>query len=491
MLLKVKSLGLMAGRPVAILHAETAKKLNVHIDERVNIASKKGRIISVVDTAKGMLDKNSIVLSGEIMHYLQIKNNENVEISVAGETRSAHYIREKIKGIELNREKIRTIISDIVSNKLTEAEIAYFVAAEYIHRMSMKEIEYLVESIVSTGKTLGIKNRIIADKHSIGGIAGNRTTPIVVPICSAAGLMMPKTSSRAITSAAGTADSIETIAKVEFSVDEIRNIVKRVNACIVWGGALGLAPADDKIIQVERLLNLDPEAQLLASIISKKVSAGSTHVVIDIPCGKSAKFTREEGKALGEKFSQIGRKFGLKIKTIMTGGDEPVGNGIGPLLEMRDIISILQQEEKRPLDLERKSLMLSAEVLELTETARRGKGYETAEKLLKSGIAWAKFKEIIKAQKGNAEKKLNLAEYCWDIKSSRDGIILEINNKSINAVARTAGCPADKAAGIYLYKHCNDAVIKNEKILTIYSESQQKLDSAKKLFNKIQPVTVK
>ncbi len=291
MLLKVKSLGLLAGRPVAILHSKTARKLNVHIDERVEIKSMHGRIISIVDTVKGLLEEDEIVLSEDVVRYLKLKQGQGVEVNAAEETRSAQYIREKIKGKELSKEKINAIISDIVSNKLTESEIAYFVAAEYINRMSMREILYLIEAIVDTGKRLGIKNGVIADKHSIGGVAGNRTTPIVVSICGAAGLTIPKTSSRAITSAAGTADVIETIAKVEFSVDQIKKIVKKVNACFVWGGALGLAPADDKIIQVERLLNLDPEAQLIASILSKKVAAGSTHVIIDIPAGKSAKFT--------------------------------------------------------------------------------------------------------------------------------------------------------------------------------------------------------
>ena len=491
MLLKVKSLGLLAGRPVAIIHAETAKKLNVHIDERILVESKSGSIISVIDIAHGLLDEDSIILSEEIMHYLKLHNKNEVEVSVAGEAESTHYIREKIKGIELDKEKIEAIISDIVSNKLTEAEIAYFVAAEYINRMSMREINYLTEAIVKTGKKLGIKDGIIADKHSIGGIAGNRTTPLVISICASAGLCIPKTSSRAITSAAGTADVIETIAKVEFSVDEIKHLIKKINACMVWGGALGLAPADDKIIQVERLLSLDPEAQLLASIVSKKVSAGSTHVLIDIPCGKSAKFTKGEGIELGKKFTNLGKRFGLKIRAIITDGTEPIGNGIGPILEMQDVISVLKQENNRPMDLEEKSLFLASELLELTETAKKGRGIELARKLLKSGVAWLKFQEIIKAQNGNPNRKLDAAKYCWNVMANKTGRIFEINNKKINYVARAAGCPGDQSSGICLYKHCKEKISKGEKLLTIYSESPQKLNSAKNLYNKIYPVVIK
>jgi putative thymidine phosphorylase len=490
MLLKVKSLGLLAGRPVAILHTRTARRLNVHIDERVEIKSKTGRIISVVDTAKGLLKEDEVVLSEEVVRYLKLRQGEHAEISAAAEARSAPYIREKIKGLELNREKIRAIISDIVSNRLTESEIAYFVAAEYINRMSMREISYLINSIVHTGKRLGIKNGVIADKHSIGGVAGNRTTPIVVSICSAAGLIVPKTSSRAITSAAGTADVVETIARVEFSVDNIKKIVKEIGACLVWGGSLGLAPADDKIIQVERLLSLDPEAQLLASILSKKISAGSTHVIIDIPCGKSAKFTVDEGKALGKKFSILGKKFGLKIETIVTDGSQPIGNGIGPVLEMLDVISVLKQEKSRPLDLEKKSLLLAAKLLELTGKAKKGNGAKIAGRLLRDGAAWRKFKEIIKAQKGDADKKLMPAKYRQDIKAGKNGRIIEISNKKINAVARAAGCPSDEDAGLYLPMHCKSKVEKEDIILTVYSKTPEKLKYAKNLFNKLKPVVI-
>lgn len=490
MLLKVKCLGLLAGRPVAILHSKTARKLNVHIDERVRIKSKSRRIISVVDTAKGLLKEDEIVLSEDVVKYLKLKQGQTVEVNAAGEARSARYIRDKIKGKELSKERISAIISDIVSNKLTEAEIAYFIAAEYINRMSMAEIFYLIKAIVKTGKRLRIKDGIIADKHSIGGIAGNRTTPIIVSICSAAGLTIPKTSSRAITSAAGTADVIETIARVEFSVDKIKKIVNKANACLVWGGALGLAPADDKIIQVERLLSLDPEAQLLASIISKKVAAGSTHVIIDIPCGKSAKFTPKEGEILGKKFSSLGKKVGLKIKTVITDGSEPIGNGIGPVLEMRDVISVLKQEEHRPLDLEKKSLFLSAMLLELTGKAEKGKGIKLAGKLLKSKAAWNKFKEIIKTQHGDVNKKLNPSKFKYDIKAKKNGKVIEIDNKKINAVARAAGCPADKSAGIYLSVHCGRNVKKNDTILAIYAETMEELNYAKKLFGKLNPIEI-
>jgi len=501
MLLKVKSLGLCAGRPIAILHSETAKALNVHVDERVKIRKKKKSIVAIVDIATGMLGTEEIILSEEIMNFLGLEKHDTVDVGIATEPRSIAYIREKIKGLPLSNKKIRAIITDIVFNRLTESEIAYFVAAVYIHRMNMKEIESLIKAIVDTGKKLQLKKKIIADKHGIGGIAGNRTTPIVVSIAAAAGLAIPKTSSRAITSAAGTADVIETIAKVEFSVQKIKQIITKAQGCMVWGGALGLAPADDKIIQVERLLRLDPESQLIASILSKKVSVGATHVVLDIPCGKGVKFTKTEAEKLAKKFLILGKKFKIKIKPVITDGSQPIGRGVGPVLEMRDVLSVLRQEPNRPLDLEKKALLLVSLLLELTGKAKKGKGMEIATKLLRNGTAYKKFLQIIALQQEQKinekeleqllEKRLGLAKFNKTITAQRSGKIKEIDNKKINILARAAGAPAAKTAGLYLWHHCNEHVKKGEKLITIYAESQERLKNALELYKSLQPISLR
>lgn len=489
--MKAKSIRLSAGRPVAILHEKKAKELNLHVDERVIIKCKNKMAVAIIDTARGGFNKEEIIISEELLERLGIHACGHIDILPMEELKSSRYIREKIKGLPLTEEKIYEIIKDIVDNKLTEAEIAYFVSAVYINRMSLEETTYLIKSIVKTGKRLELRNKVIADKHSIGGVAGNRTTPIVVSICAAAGLTMPKTSSRAITSAAGTADVIECITNVEFSVGEIKRIISKVGACLVWGGALGLAPADDKIIQVERLLYLDPEAQLLASIISKKISVGATHLVIDIPCGKSAKFSPEEGRELAKKFNYLCSKFKIKCRTVITRGSEPIGNGIGPILEILDVISVLNRDENRPLDLEDKSLNLAAALLELTGKAKRGQGFRLAYKILDSGMALNKFEEIVKAQNGSAEsKRLDIGRYKKEILSPKTGAIKEINNKKINSIARILGCPADKGAGMYIRKHCQNSVKKNEGIAVLYAENEEKLNYGLRLFNELKPIKV-
>lgn len=324
--------------------------------------------------------------------------------------------------------------------------------------------------------------------NSIGGIPG-RTTPIVVSICACTGLKIPKTSSRAITTPAGTADAMETICKVDFDVPEMKKIVNKTNACLVWGGALGLAPADDKIIQIERVLNLDPESQLLASIMAKKISVGAKYVIIDIPYGKTAKVSLKQALRLKRKFEILGRHFNMKVKGVLSESLEPLGNGIGPALEIIDVIKVLRRDDKC-YHLEKKSLELSAELLELTGKAKKGKGYELAKKILDSGEAFKKFKQIIQAQKGSLNR-INKFKLSANIKAKKSGKIFSIDIKKINLIAKAAGCPTDKFSGLYLHKHLNNPVKKGEKTITIFSDSKERLNSAINQFNKTKPILIK
>jgi thymidine phosphorylase len=341
--------------------------------------------------------------------------------------------------------------------------------------MDLEETEYLIDAMVNSGNRMSFNGKVV-DKHCIGGVAGNRTTPIVVSICAAAGLIMPKTSSRAITSAAGTADSIETMARVDFSVEEIKKIIKKTGACFVWGGALGLAPVDDKIIKIEKIANVDSTPQLLASILSKKISVGSKYILIDIPCGESAKVSVKEAELLKEKFLFLGKKFGLKIKVILTKGSEPIGRGIGPALEMKEVLKVLKRVNS-PIDLEEKSISLAGEIIELAKRAPIGKGKVLAKEMLDSGKAYKKFEEIIKAQSGKIID-LKLGEFSYEVKADRQMKIGHFDNKILNKLARIAGCPEDKYAGIYLDKMKGESVNKGEKIFTIYAESKEKLNHA-------------
>lgn len=489
--LKIKLLKWIAGLPVAMLKKETADKIGVHANERISIKTKSGKEFSMIlDIMENGLVKNrEIAVTSEVKDILNLKLNQKVDVSLAPAKKSLELIKKKLNNKSLNQKEISEIISDIVNNSISEPEIALFISAMHQNGTTMNETIYLIKAILGTGKILNLGKKITVDKHSIGGIAGNRTTPLVVSICAAAGLACPKTSSRAITSAAGTADVIDAIAKVDFNMKEIKKIINKTNGCMVWGGSLGMVPADSKIIHVEKLLKIDPQAQLLASIMSKKLAMGSKYILIDIPYGKSAKVSKKNAKELARKFEKLGRYFKKNLKVVLTDGSQPIGNGIGPILELIDIINILDPKKQGPLDLEKKSLFLAGELLEMTGKAKKGKGTEMAEGILRSGEAFKKFKEIIKAQKGKI-KNFELSKIKKDIFSNKKGTINSIDNKLMNSLARTAGCPSDKFAGVHLDCHVGTSVKKGERLLTIYAESRSRLNEATEFYKRAKPITI-
>ncbi len=494
MKLKVKLLKWSAGVPVVMLNPNTANQIGVHIKDRVSIktsSNNNNEISTIVDLVEGFVKENQVVISSEIKKIMNLKNNQTVLVNLSESPKSLDFIKKKLDGKKLSEKEIIEIINDIVNNSLSEPEIALFVSAMYDNGMNTKETVYLVKAIFNSGSKLTFKNKLVADKHSIGGIPGNRTTPIVVSICASAGLIMPKSSSRAITSAAGTADVIETIAPVEFSVKEVKKIIKKTNACLIWGGGkLNIVPADSRIINVEKILNIDPQAQLLASIMAKKIAMGAKYILIDIPYGKNAKVNKKKAEELKDKFYELGKIFKKKVKVMLNEIKGPMGVGVGPALELLDVINVLDPKKKGPKELEEMSIVLAAEILEMTGKAEKGDGLNMAKRILYSGRAFEKFKQIIKAQNGNF-KKLRFSRFKKDIFSKKSGIIHEININKVNFLARIAGCPTDKFAGLKIYFSVGDKVKKNTKLITLYSESKSRLKESVKFYNKKNPIKIR
>lgn len=499
MILKLKSLNLSAGRPVAILNQETAKKLNIHADERIEIRCRDCRrgIVAVVDLAKGLLNKKEIGVSEEVFHILGLKNGNSVDIQPSFKPLTAAYITKKIRKHSLNYGEIYSIVKDIVKERLTEIETAYFAAAVGLNDMNLDEVYYLTKAMVKTGEEIKWKNRFVLDKHCCGGVAGLRTTPLVVSIIGAAidelgiNAIIPNTSSRAITSAAGTSDDIEILTGIEFTTEKLKKIVRKIRACFIWNGILGLAPADDKIIQVERTIHLESHEQLVASILAKKIAMGTTHVVMEIPHGNSAKFTKKSARHIKYLMNKIASRFNLKIKCLLTDGSQPVGNGIGPCLEMKDILSILRRSENRPLDLEERALILSNELMAFVLPKKQA--VEICKQMLNSGKAYEKFKQILKIQGGSdneseISKKLEPGKFHETIKSNKNGKIIAIDNKKIAYLCRLLGCPVDKASGIFLHAHVGAYIEENGDLFTLYAESKDKLDYTKKALKKFFPI---
>ncbi len=486
MKLKVKKIPLEAGKMIGVMNKSDAEYLGVKPMERIRIFSEKGEIVAIIDITEKFAKEGEILLSEDCFESMRLKEGAAVKVKPEERPESVKYIRKKLAGGYLSYEEVEKIIKDTVERKLSDIELASFLTALYIRGISMEEAEYLTKSMIKTGKTIKFNKKPVVDKHSIGGIPGDKTSLLVVPIVAVADLTMPKTSSRAITSPAGTADRMECIAPVEFEIEEIVRIVNKTNACLVWGGALDLAPADDIFIQIEFPLGIDP--MLFPSILSKKKSVGSEYVVIDIPTGRGAKIkTVEEAEDLAEDFIELGRRLKMKIKCVSTFGDQPLGRAVGPALEAREALLALQGNG--PNDLIDKATTLAGTLFRMI-----GKGNkELALKILKSGKAMKKFREIVKEQGGNANikvKDIPVGEKKLDIKANTSGKVLWIYNHRIATIAKEAGAPKYKGAGIYLYKKMGDVVKKGDRLFTIFAEKSSKLRAAEKLIKKEFPMII-
>lgn len=392
-------------------------------------------------------------------------------------------IKDKLKGKKLNYREIYALMDQIASERLGDVLTTYFAAAGFSQGYSFEELYYLTKAMVETGEKLDFSG-IVADKHSIGGVAGARTSIIIVPIIVAAGLTIPKTSSRAITSPAGTADVMEVFSKVNFSIEQVKKIVLDVGGCIVWGGHLGIAPADDVIIRVEEPLSFESFDKIIISIMAKKIAASANHLVIDLPIGPTMKVKREkDALIIKHKFIQIAEKFGIKVVVCIKSTYEPFGQGIGPVLEAIDVMKILEQEKDRPIALEQKTIELAGELLNLCNKTQNNSfdGFNTAKKLLQSGKALESFIKIVKAQFGNpnvSSRTIQLAKYSKKIYSDRYGKIKSINNYNLNAIAKILGAPIDKKAGIFLHLKTNEEICKSEPLMTFYSSDEHRLSEA-------------
>lgn len=345
-------------------------------------------------------------------------------------------------------------------------EIAAFLIASASF-LSTNEVLELTRAMARVGRQLEWPNGPVVDKHCIGGIPGNRTSMIVVPIVAAHGLMIPKTSSRAITSPAGTADTMEVLARVDLSIAEMQEVVRAEKGCLVWGGHVNLSPADDILISVERPLAIDTPEQMVASILSKKLAAGSSRLVIDLPIGPSAKIRSESAAVrLRKLFEYVGDRLGLHIDVVITDGAQPIGRGIGPALEARDVLKVLQCDVDAPADLRQRSIDLAGRILEFDPALRGGRGAERARELLDSGAALAKMQRIIDAQGRNTEPSAPLTR---EITAGQDGVVAVIDCYRIARIARLAGAPNDKGAGLDLLKKIGDRVERDEPLYRIHA----------------------
>lgn len=479
MKLRVRCLDLDAGgKAIAIVNAEDARELGVHPLERIILSKGRQRLTVLVNVTPRFVLPGDIAVYAEVKEQMRLRDGDVVFASPRPELASKQYIRKKIDGGELNYREIRTIIDDVIARNLSDLEQAALVTALHMHGLTLNENLFFARAMVETSAERIQFPGIVVDKHGAGGIPGDKTTLLLVPIIAAAGLTIPKTSSRAITDPAGTADRAEVLMPVTVPTKKVQEVVRKTHGCIVWGGALKLAPADDLLIQIERPLALDP--LIVPSVLAKKKVVGSKYVIIDLPTGPEAKMkTREETEKLAQTFIAVGRKLGMHVECAVTEADQPIGRAIGPALEAREALQALMRPGEAPRDLIDKATSLAGILLGMVKHGNKAKAMQ----LLLNGRAEAKLREIIAAQGGNPKIKpsdINVEKKTKHtaIRSPSAGHISYISNRTLVQIAKLAGAPKDAYAGLLLHKKLHESARKGEPLYTIYAERPAKLRQA-------------
>jgi AMP phosphorylase len=478
-----------------LLHHTDAWAIGVFEGDRVRVLNEANSesASALVHITSSFLPQGTIGIYQKTNGRLGFPDGATAEVRETERLASIDHIKKKMDGERLSKEEMLAIVKDTVAENLSPVEMTAFVTASYIHGLDMNEVEYLTRSMVETGDRIQFTTHPIVDKHSIGGVPGNKISLLVVPIIAACGLKIPKTSSRAITGAGGTADLMEVLAPVEFTSEEVKKMTEKVGGVIVWGGSTNIAPADDRFIMVEYPFRIDATGQMLASVMAKKSAVGADLAVIDIPVGSGTKVpTVQDGRRLASQFMELGERLNIHVECALTYGESLVGHAIGPNLEVNEALSVLEGAQA-PGSLIQKSLALSGIALEMAGKAARGQGYAMAEGILSSGKALEKLRQIIEIQGGRPDvqaRDIVPGEHRFVVNAPLDGYVVELNNRSLISVARAAGAPHDQGAGLIIHAKKGSKVKQGEPIITIHADRSWRLQKAVEIGRQLMPVLV-
>jgi AMP phosphorylase len=489
--LKSKKLDFEGGKDLyVVLNKNDADRIGINDGDMAFLGYRDTEMYVKVIITDEKVREGEIGLYEELVDERFAPVNRRVFIDIPKPTKSLDAIRKKMEGGRLTEEELQSIMQDIGKRKLRETEVAFFVSTFFNPGFNDDEIYWMTKAMASSGRTLDFKDikdngDVVVDKHSIGGTAGKGITPILVSILAASGLVCPNTSTRAITSPAGTSDILEVVMPVAIQEKDVYKVVKKAGACLIWGGSLYLAPADDEIINVERSLRIQEFQKVLVSIVAKKLAMGVTYVLIDLPYGENTKLDRPDDlQFLEREFKELFAKVGINCFTIRRRIKGPEGNGVGPALEIREALRILEQSDNRSMDLESTVLDMAEILLEESGKAKKGDGRSLALELLESKQALDKFWEIAQAQgqeKIISSEAIEVGEFSSEIKAYKDGKIESINTRGIVDIARALGTPKIKKAGIYMNKNVGDTIKNGDILATIYSETEDRLKNGEEI----------
>jgi len=488
MKLRARHSDVTASEPVIMMNVDDCLKLGVDSSDRVRITAADS-VVCAVTVSGSVIPKGTIGIPTYVLGRCGAVDGAEVDVVYSPLPESVRSIKKKINGLVLTDEEVGSIVDDIMNGNLSETEIIAFVSALNVNNSEIHEVAALTKSMAATGRIVDFGMSQIFDFHSLGGVSGNKITPIVVSIVAAEGLVIPKMSSRAISSACATADFVSTFCEVELDSEALVAAVRKANGVFACGNQ-DYAPVGRLIIRAERTMGIDPRPMMMASILSKKIAVGTTHLVMDVPVGRAAKIgTVEEAREFSSLLIGLGESLGMRIECVLSAGDEPIGTSVGPVLEARECISALETGEGNTAFIDKACSMAGA----ILEMGGCPDGKARALEVLRSGRAHAKFLEIVGLQNGDPGLKssdLALGRFSKDIHAKRDGYVQYIDNPSIIAIAKAAGSPSDEGAGIFFLHKTGDTVREGEALFRIYAESESKLERAVESARSRRPMVV-
>lgn len=467
------------GRPVCILHEKdpTLAATGLSDATRVVVMSDWTTATAQFALASGpaVLPPGAAGLSADLLAKLYANPGDRVVVTRAAKAPSGDALRAKIAGEVLSCSSVTRLVRDLAEDRYAPAEIAGFLVAA-TKNLSTEEVIALTKARAELTRPLAFDAPIVADKHSVGGVPGGRISPIVVPIVAAHGLTVPKTSSRAITSAAGTADVVECVARVDLSPEELRTVVGHAGAAMVWSGRISHSPIDDVMNAINRPLGIRSPGLDISSILSKKLAVGATHVIVDIPVGPYGKVrSLSEAADFEQLLATVASGVGLTIACIISDGQRPIGMGIGPALELADACRVLANDPGAPSALRTKAIQFAAVMIEWDPSVPPGEGATRADALLASGAAKEAFERIVAAQGRRPPAALGAAHK--PLVSPRNGVFQGFFGFDLSGIARAAGAPSDKGAGVRLFAAPGNTVKEGEPLAAVYASTAAPLSA--------------